>query len=94
MLQIYLKITDRITEFFLEQGITQVTIQPEFYKKSKSTETINSNKSLTLCLMKCQSEGCKTSHCCPDNPPKVNYNFYSSFNNTIIAFICLGINYE
>jgi len=67
---VYSKITHKLTEFFMEHGITQVTIQPEFFTKTTSSESIHSSNSLTLCLMQCQGEGCKTSHCCPDNEPK------------------------
>lgn len=49
-----------IKEFLIENGITQVTIQPEFYTKVESTQNLTS-----LCLMQCQGEGCKLSHCCP-----------------------------
>lgn len=67
---VYLKITDKLTEFFLEHGITQVTIQPEFFIKTRSSsESLHSHDS--LCLMQCQSEGCKTSHCCPENQQKM-----------------------
>lgn len=30
--QVYASITDQVTAFFVEMGITQVTIQPEFHK--------------------------------------------------------------
>lgn len=32
---VYASITDQVTGFFVEMGITQVTIQPEFHKVSK-----------------------------------------------------------
>lgn len=66
---VYSKITDKITEFFQEYGITQVTIQPEFFNRQHNNDSIE--KVELCCLMHCQSEGCKTSHCCPDNIPKV-----------------------
>lgn len=67
-LQEYAKITDAIKEFFLDQGITQVTIQPEFYLKNVHlTLTQKRLSSEGICLMKCQSEGCKNSGCCPDD---------------------------
>lgn len=50
-----------IKEFFIDNGITQVTIQPEFYTKSASIE----NLPLSNCLMQCQGENCKINHCCP-----------------------------
>lgn len=50
-----------IKEFFVDNGITQVTIQPEFYIKSMSTEDLP----LSNCLMQCQGENCKINVCCP-----------------------------
>lgn len=49
-----------VKEFFIDSGITQVTIQPEFFTNSGSLEHLPS------CLMQCQDEDCKTSHCCPN----------------------------
>jgi hypothetical protein len=51
---------DDIKEFLIENGITQVTIQPEFYTKAETPQNLT-----PLCLMQCQGEGCKLSHCCP-----------------------------
>lgn len=65
-LQVYAEISNTLNEFFLEQGITQVTIQPEFMISSKSTETLTSSTS-QICLMQCLSEGCKENHCCPNS---------------------------
>lgn len=59
----YAIIVKDVKEFFIENGITQVTIQPEFFKKSPSTESLPSIN----CLMQCQGENCKLSHCCPDD---------------------------
>lgn len=70
LFQVYNDITNSLTDFFLEHGITQVTIQPEFF--TKSTSNFNSTTSLP-CLMQCQSEGCRTSHCCPTDTTKVSY---------------------
>ncbi|XP_068906556.1 proton-coupled zinc antiporter SLC30A1 isoform X2 [Tenebrio molitor] len=56
----YNKIMDDIKEFLIENGITQVTIQPEFYTKAETPQNLT-----PLCLMQCQGEGCKLSHCCP-----------------------------
>lgn len=55
-----------VKEFFLDSGITQVTIQPEFHTNNGST------KELPNCLMQCLNEDCRTSHCCPnlDNKAK------------------------
>lgn len=48
-----------VKDFLTDSGITQVTIQPEFCTNSTSLEH------LPNCLMQCQDEDCKTSHCCP-----------------------------
>ncbi|GLV35489.1 Zinc transporter 77C [Carabus blaptoides fortunei] len=62
----YAKITDAIKEFFQDHGITQVTIQPEFYIKDNTPVKLDKKLSVDgVCLMKCQSEGCKNSACCP-----------------------------
>lgn len=50
-----------IKEFFVDNGITQVTIQPEFFTRSIGSD----NLPLPKCLMQCRGEDCKNSHCCP-----------------------------
>lgn len=67
---VYSKITERIMDFFREYGITQVTIQPEFINRKQNIDSVDSIDDALECLMHCQSEGCKTSHCCPDTVPK------------------------
>ncbi|KAJ8967961.1 hypothetical protein NQ317_016682 [Molorchus minor] len=62
---VYNKIMEEVKEFFVDNGITQVTIQPEFFTKNASSENLNL-KVPPKCLMACQGEGCKQSHCCPD----------------------------
>ncbi|XP_011501271.1 PREDICTED: zinc/cadmium resistance protein [Ceratosolen solmsi marchali] len=52
------RITDQITAFFIEMGITHVTIQPEFCKMKPHTGPH------TDCLIKCQSKHCNASTCC------------------------------
>lgn len=43
-----------------------MTIQPEFYIKDNTPVKLDKNLSAEgVCLMKCQSEGCKNSACCP-----------------------------
>nr|CAI5857652.1 unnamed protein product [Callosobruchus analis] len=64
LLQVYNKIMEEVKSFFVEYGITQVTIQPEFSKTHPSTESLN--KLIPDCLMACQGELCKENHCCPD----------------------------
>ncbi|XP_012522395.1 zinc transporter 1 isoform X2 [Monomorium pharaonis] len=54
---VYASITDQVTAFFVEMGITQVTIQPEFHKMKSNTEK-------TDCLIRCHGEHCSSSQCC------------------------------
>lgn len=73
--KVYGKLMLELKEFFADNGITQVTIQPEFYKKSISLESLASDK--RLCLMSCQSEKCSSSHCC-QNPDVISNNVWQS----------------
>lgn len=52
--------------FFHAQGITIVTIQPEFNTKS-STDSKRDSASLTQCLIGCQSIECAPKTCCSTN---------------------------
>ncbi|XP_058789246.1 proton-coupled zinc antiporter SLC30A1 [Phymastichus coffea] len=52
------RITDEITAFFIEMGITHVTIQPEFCTIAPH---VGPN---TNCLIRCQSKHCSASTCC------------------------------
>ncbi|XP_035733756.1 zinc homeostasis factor 1-like isoform X1 [Vespa mandarinia] len=54
---VYASIIDQITAFFIEMGITQVTIQPEFHKMKPTTDK-------TDCLIRCHGELCSLSQCC------------------------------
>ncbi|XP_024226080.1 zinc transporter 1 isoform X2 [Bombus impatiens] len=54
---VYASITDEVTAFFIQIGITQVTIQPEFYKLRPNTEKAD-------CLIRCHGEHCSSSQCC------------------------------
>ncbi|XP_066591740.1 proton-coupled zinc antiporter SLC30A1 [Prorops nasuta] len=54
---VYASITDQVTAFFIEMGITQVTIQPEFHK-------MNPNMEKADCLIRCHGEHCSSSQCC------------------------------
>lgn len=54
---VYASITEHVTTFFVEMGITQVTIQPEFHKMKPNTEK-------TDCLIRCHGEHCSSSQCC------------------------------
>ncbi|XP_049791506.1 zinc transporter 1 isoform X1 [Schistocerca nitens] len=61
----YAKKSQKIIDFFEEQGITQVTIQPEFFETDNDTNIIAlpsiEEKS---CLVQCRGQGCIERHCC------------------------------
>lgn len=59
--QVYVNIKDQVVNFFHAQGITIVTIQPEFKTKSRNA---NDNMSLAQCLIGCQSLECAPKTCC------------------------------
>ncbi|KDR23794.1 zinc transporter 10 isoform X2 [Zootermopsis nevadensis] len=64
----YVRITKDVTEFFHDQGITQVTIQPEFFKMDNRSNilelpSIHENQ----CLVQCREVGCHSRHCCSHN---------------------------
>ncbi|XP_039295298.1 zinc homeostasis factor 1 [Nilaparvata lugens] len=59
----YIRITDDITNFFHEHGITHVTVQPEFYKDLNSVDLV-SGKGTAQCLVQCLRDECLDSHCC------------------------------
>lgn len=60
--KLYLKIIEQVRAYFHEQGITAVTIQPEFYPAT------NKNASASLeCLMQCQAAECIEKVCCRDS---------------------------
>ncbi|KAJ4452131.1 hypothetical protein ANN_03649, partial [Periplaneta americana] len=64
----YVRITKDVTEFFHDQGITQVTIQPEFFKMDNRSSlmelpSIHANH----CLVQCRELGCHSRHCCSHN---------------------------
>ncbi|XP_034104424.1 zinc transporter 1 [Drosophila albomicans] len=60
--KLYLKIIEQVRGYFHEQGITEVTIQPEFYPAT------NKNASASLeCLMQCQAAECAEKVCCRDS---------------------------
>ncbi|XP_032668233.1 zinc transporter 1 isoform X2 [Odontomachus brunneus] len=55
--KVYASIKDQVTAFFVEMGITQVTVQPEFHKMKPHMER-------TDCLIRCHGEHCSYSQCC------------------------------
>lgn len=59
-LQVYASIKDALESFFHDQGITIVTIQPEFIPTTPSASLTDSSK----CLFECQSLECAPKTCC------------------------------
>ncbi|XKL64428.1 hypothetical protein PGB90_004514 [Kerria lacca] len=60
--QVYTKMKTKITNSFYEQGISVVTVQPEFFEDSNKIEMISSINS--NCLIKCFSRNCYQRYCC------------------------------
>lgn len=60
-----MKIKDAVVDFFHNQGITIVTIQPEF--NTKTTPDKKGSGSLSECLIGCQSLECAPKTCCSTN---------------------------
>ncbi|XP_012264989.2 zinc/cadmium resistance protein [Athalia rosae] len=54
---VYASIRHLVTAFFVQMGITQVTIQPEFQKLKPEVKQID-------CLIRCQGENCSLGQCC------------------------------
>lgn len=61
----YVQIKDAVVNFFHDQGITIVTIQPEFQEKLRNQN--ESKLSLNQCLIGCQSVECAPKTCCSTN---------------------------
>nr|CAD7199861.1 unnamed protein product [Timema douglasi] len=76
----YMRINKDITDFFLLQGITQLTLQPEFYQIINAPLYIHTLFQLDLsgkramprgmdvdcCLIPCLEQACKSRHCCQE----------------------------
>uniref|UniRef100_A0A0P5R0U9 Cation efflux protein/ zinc transporter n=1 Tax=Daphnia magna TaxID=35525 RepID=A0A0P5R0U9_9CRUS len=56
---VYLGVKKPINDFFLGQGITRVTLQPEFYKFGNLTPAQSKS-----CVLTCNKEVCKSRTCC------------------------------
>ncbi|XP_057376266.1 proton-coupled zinc antiporter SLC30A1-like [Daphnia carinata] len=56
---VYLRVKKPINDFFLGQGITRVTLQPEFNKFGILTPAQSKN-----CVLTCNNELCKSRTCC------------------------------
>lgn len=61
-----MNIKDAVVDFFHNQGIIIVTIQPEFKAKSVNDKRIN-GMPILQCLMGCQSLECAPKTCCSTN---------------------------
>ncbi|CAH1159883.1 unnamed protein product [Phaedon cochleariae] len=68
--KVYSNVMEEVKEFFKESGITHTTIQPEFFKKDASMDSLRSNKYAPNCLMTCLEDDCKQNHCCPEYEEK------------------------
>nr|CAD7440638.1 unnamed protein product [Timema bartmani] len=72
----YIRINKDITDFFLLQGITQLTLQPEFYQFDLSGEqAMPRGMDVDCCLIPCLEQACKSRHCCQeyeDDVPRVS----------------------
>lgn len=62
--EIFTKVKAEIDKFFEQQGITIVTIQPEFLSAIDS-ETVQ--KPAQTCLVQCRDRMCKVKYCCKTN---------------------------
>ncbi|XP_065201708.1 calcium/manganese antiporter SLC30A10 [Planococcus citri] len=88
--KVYARVTQNITKFFHDQGITKVTIQPEFYKDDNCLELISSNDS--NCLVKCVNPECYERYCCDMHTSKTELKAVLVSKSTINASqtdICL-----
>ncbi|XP_026680717.1 zinc transporter 1-like [Diaphorina citri] len=62
--QDYLCCTHQLIDFFYQQGISHVTIQPEFYEAGNKMDLISSKFGSTQCLIRCMNEECNSRNCC------------------------------
>ncbi|XP_066244977.1 proton-coupled zinc antiporter SLC30A1 [Euwallacea similis] len=86
--QVYHTVMKDIKEFFIENGVTQVTIQPEFFQSTSSLESLVSSKTpRDECLMACQGATCKLSHCCPSYKEFEDNKFKYSSKEIIMPIV-------
>lgn len=65
--KVYSVINDMVINFFHDQGISKVTIQPEFKTKLPVLPLLAAPPAATdasSCLMQCRQEACLQKHCC------------------------------
>lgn len=75
----YMKIAEKVKEFFHNEGIHSTTIQPEFieieaYTLSDGTPSLNISGSQDCCALDCPTteEGCVKATCCQTNNKAVS----------------------
>jgi len=63
----YMRVAERVKEFFHNEGIHSTTIQPEFVETGEPTGSISSTEDCMLSCPKTTStdQGCDASKCCP-----------------------------
>lgn len=66
----YLRVNQDVSAFFLQYGVTQVTVQPEFHNDAKEEPASQA------CLMRCPGESCLRAHCCapPSSPHRHDHD--------------------
>lgn len=62
--KIYCRIMDDVVNYFHEQGITIVTIQPEFLCDCNATKRAITSRTNENCLMPCKDKMCHPKICC------------------------------
>lgn len=88
----YMKIAEKVKEFFHNEGIHSTTIQPEFieieaYTLSDGTPSLNISGSQDCCALDCPTteEGCVKATCCQTNNKSVSW----SCDYLGLCFLCL-----
>lgn len=59
----YLRINKAVVSFFHENGIVEVTIQPEFFKDNDNIQLMP-EYGMGQCLMQCNTNECLDRNCC------------------------------
>ncbi|KAK7079326.1 hypothetical protein SK128_021130 [Halocaridina rubra] len=64
--RVYLANHTALKEFFIDEGVTQVTLQPEYAstKQPEYASTKGSTASENLCLLRCENHQCHERECC------------------------------
>ncbi|KAJ9595555.1 hypothetical protein L9F63_013264, partial [Diploptera punctata] len=77
----YIRITNDIIDFFHNQGITHVTVQPEFLKRDNISSNAEMSRLGNPCLIPCREQGCYTRHCCSHNDQELKTVTIGSSNH-------------